>query len=109
MNSNIQKSWYRNYKKKCQIDELPKDITEILQRNTLERYIDLPDEGFKNGMHKEISNMCFSEFLSLFYPKSRTTKDLENECQPVILDDELFETHLKDCYYRKEIPVVSSK
>ena len=55
------------------------DITEIFQCNMLDRYLDRPDESFKNGMYREISNMCFSEFLSLFYPKSRTAKDLEND------------------------------
>ena len=55
------------------------DITEIFQCNMLDRYLDRPDESFKNGMYREISNMCFSEFLSLFYPKSGTAKDLEND------------------------------
>ena len=68
----------------------------------LDRYLDRPDESFKNGMHREISNMCFSELLSLFFPKSRTTKDLENDYQPVILDDELLETHHKDSNYPKQ-------
>ena len=85
------------------------DSTEIFQRNMLDRYLDRPDESFKNGMYREISNMCFSGFLSLFYPKSRATKDLENDYQPVILDDELLETHHKDSNYPKEIPLMSSK
>ena len=65
------------------------DSTEIFQRNMLDRYLDRPDESFKNGMYREISNMCFSEFLSLFYPKSKikNSKDLENDYQPVTLDD----------------------
>ena len=108
-NSNMPEKRYRIFKKKWQIDELPEDSTEIFQRYTLDRYLDRPDESFKNGMYREISNMCFSEFLSLFYPKSRTTKDLENDYRPVILDDELLETHHKDYNYPKEIPLMSSK
>ena len=100
--------WYRIFKKKFQIVEPPKYSTEILQRNMLERYLDCPDESFKNGMYKEVSNMSFSEFLYLFYLKSRTTKDLENY-QSVILDDELLETHHKDSNYPKQIPVITSK
>ena len=38
-----------------------------------------------------------------------TSKDLENDCQPVTLDDEVFETHHNDCYHRKQIPLGSSK
>ena len=63
------KKWYRIFEKKYQIDELPEDSTEVFQRNMLNRYFNHPDESFKNGMYREISNMFFSEFLSLFYPK----------------------------------------
>ena len=101
--------WYRMFKKKCQIVELPEYSTEILQRNMLDRFLDSPDESFKNGMYREVTNLFFSEFLSLFYLKSRTTKDLENDYQSVILDDELLETHHKDSNYPKEIPVITSK
>ena len=73
----------------------------------LDRYLDCPDESFKNGIYRDISNMCFSEFLSLSYPKLRTTKDLENNYQPVIADDELLETHHKDSNYPKDIPLMS--
>ena len=88
LNSNVPEKRYRIFKKKCQIDELPEDSTEIFQRNMLDRYLDRPDESFKNGMYREISNMCFSKFLFLLYLKSRTTKDPEYDYQPVILDDE---------------------
>ena len=53
--------------------------------------------------------MCFSELLSLFYPNLRTTKDLESDYQPVVLDDELLEKERQDCNYPKEIPLMSSK
>ena len=109
LNSNLPEKRYKIFKKKCQIDELLEDSTEIFQRNMLDRYLDRPDESFKYGMYREITNMCFSEFLSLFYPKSRSTKDLENDYQSVILDDELLETHHKDSNYPEEIPLMSSK
>ena len=109
LNSNIPEKRYRVFRNKCLIDEPPEDSTEIFQCNMLDRYLDRPDERFKNGMNRDIRNMCFSEFLSLFYPKSRTTKDLENDYQPFILDDELLETHHKDSNYPKEILLMSSK
>ena len=93
--------WYRMFKKKCHIVELPEYSTEILQRNMLDRFLDSPDESFKNGIYREVTNLFFSEFLSLFYLKSRTTKDLENDYQSVILDDELLKTHHKDSNYPK--------
>ena len=93
LNGNMQEKRYRSFKKKCQIDELLEDSTKIFLRNALERYVHRPDKSFNNGIHKEISNMCLSDLFSLFYSRSRTRKDLENDCQPVILDDELSETH----------------
>ena len=77
MNSNMPEKRYRIFKNKCQIDELPEDSTEIFLRIMLGRYLHRPDKSFKNGKYREIRNVRFSEFLSLFYPKSRT-KDLEN-------------------------------
>ena len=79
LNPNMPERRYSIFKKKCQIDELPEDSTEIFHRNMLDKYLDRPNESFKNGMYREISNTCFSEFLSLFHAKSRTTKDLEND------------------------------
>ena len=93
LNGNMQEKRYRSFKKKCQIDELLEDSTKIFLRNALERCVHRPDKSFNNGIHKEISNMCLSDLFSLFYSRSRTRKDLENDCQPVILDDELSETH----------------
>ena len=37
--------WYRIFKKKCQIDQLPGDKLDF-QRNMLDRYLDPPDESF---------------------------------------------------------------
>ena len=37
--------WYRIFKKKCQIDQLPEDGLGY-QRNMLDRYLDPPDESF---------------------------------------------------------------
>ena len=67
-NPNMLEKRYSIFKEKCQIDELPEDSTEIFHRNMLDRYL-----------YREISNTCFSEFLALFYPKSRTIRDLEND------------------------------
>ena len=54
----------------------------------LDIYLDRSDGSFKNGMYRETSNIYFSEFLSLFYPKSAIIKDLKIDYQSVILDDE---------------------
>ena len=48
--------------------------------------------------------MCFAEFLS-YYRKS--IKDIECDCQPVVLDIELMEN--VKCSYPKWIPLIASK
>ena len=48
--------------------------------------------------------MCFAEFLS-YYRKS--IKDIECDCQPVVLDIELMEN--VKCSYPKWIPLIPSK
>ena len=50
LNSNMPEKQYTIFKKKRQIDEHPEDSTEIFQRTMLDRYLDRPDESFKNGM-----------------------------------------------------------
>ena len=46
LNSNIPEKRYKIFKKKDEADELPDDSNDIFQRNTLDRYIDRPNEHF---------------------------------------------------------------
>ena len=46
LNSNIPEMRYRIFQNKNEIDELPEDSTDILQRNMLNRYIDWPEKNF---------------------------------------------------------------
>ena len=77
------KKRYKIFKKKDEIDELPNDSTDLFQRNMLDRYIDRPNEHFKNGQYRQIDQLCFAEFLSLYYVLVKTTQISENDCQPV--------------------------
>ena len=49
LSSNMPEKCYKIFKKKDEIDELPDDSTDIFQRYMLDRYIDRPNEHFKNG------------------------------------------------------------
>ena len=89
LNSNIPEKCHKIFKKKDKIDELPDDNTDIFQRTMLDRYIDSPNEHFKNGPYRQIDQLCFAEFLSLYYVLPKTTQSSENDCQPVVLSDEL--------------------
>ena len=54
LNSNLPEKHLRIFKKRVEIDELPGDSTDIFQRNMLDRYLDRPNENFKNGEYKVI-------------------------------------------------------
>ena len=83
LNSNMPKKRYKIFKKKDEIDELSNDSTDLFQRNMLDRYVDRPNEHFKNGQYRQIDQLCFAEFLSLYYVLAKTTQISENDCQPV--------------------------
>ena len=47
----------QNIFKKNEISKLPVDNTDIFQRNMLDRYIDCPNEHFKNGRYRQIDHL----------------------------------------------------
>ena len=48
LNSNIPEKRYRIFRRKEDLDELPDDITDVFQRNMLDRYLDRSDREFQN-------------------------------------------------------------
>ena len=79
LNSNMLEKRYKIFKKKDKIDELLDDSTDIFQRNMLDRYIDRPNEHFKNGRYRQIHQLCFAEFLSFYYVLPKTTQISKND------------------------------
>ena len=41
--------------------------TDLFQQSMLDRYLDFPNECFKNGEYKVIDKPLFSEFLLLYF------------------------------------------
>ena len=107
MNSNIPEKRYRIFRSKEDLEELPADSTEIFQRNMLDRYIDRPDRTFQKGKYAEVDSMCFAEFLAYYSVQSKAKQESRNDSQPVVLDDELMESHL-EMPINKTIPLMSS-
>ena len=66
LNSNIPERRYRIFQKKEEIDQLPEDST-----NMLDRYIDRPDKIFMAGRYSAIDAMCFCRisFILLYCTK----------------------------------------
>ena len=109
LNSNLPEKRFRIFKKKAKIDELPDDSTDIFQRNILDRYLDRPNENFKNGEYKIIDQLCFAEFLSPYYIDAKQSEIFENDSQPVVLNDELMNSNHQESIFPKIVPLMSSK
>ena len=73
----------------------------------LDRYIDRPGHSFHGGKFAYMHSLCFAEFLSYYYVQSKTAK-IENDCQPVVLNDELMEANHADSQFAKIIPLTES-
>ena len=109
LNSNIPEKHYRIFRGKEDLDELPDNSTDVLQRNMLDCYLDRPNREFQNGKFAVIDSQCFAEFLFFYYLQSKLRPELHNESQPALLDDELMETNHLDPHLIKTIPLMSSK
>ena len=75
----------------------------------LDRYIDQPDKNLMSGRYSATDAMCFAEFLSYYHIAPKPIKDVESDCQPIVLFDELMESNHVKCSYPKVIPLMSSK
>ena len=63
---------YEVYKKKTDTDELPHDSTDLFQHNTLYCYLDQPNRDLKKAKYKIIDQICFADFLSLYYINAKS-------------------------------------
>ena len=45
----------------------------------LDRYIDRPNEDFKNDQDRQIDQLCFAEFLSIYYILPKAAQISEND------------------------------
>ena len=82
------------FKKKGKINKLLDNNTNVLQLNMLDKYIDHQNEHFKNGRYRQIYQLCLAELLCISYVFLKTAQIAKNDCQPVVLNDELLElTH----------------
>ena len=109
LNSNLPEKRLKIFKKRVEIDELPGDSTDIFQPNMLDRYLDRPNENFKNGEYKVIDQLCFAEFLSLYYVDAKQIAISENDSQPVVLNNELMDSNHEESIFPKIVPLMSSK
>ena len=112
-NSNLPENRFRICKTEKELSELPKYRSDIFKRNVLDRYIDRPNEHFKNGKYRVVDKMCFAEFLANYYlditSNKNNNEDGTNDNQPNILNDELMEEDNLVCPFPSTLPLMSSK
>ena len=71
---------------KCQeeLEALDEDSTDIFKSNIIERYSDRPTA---------LRQLCLAEFAAYYYKDYKAYPDDDNDVQPVVLSDELVESH----------------
>ena len=71
---------------KCQeeLETLDEDSTDIFKSNIIERYSDRPTA---------LRQLCLAEFAAYYYKDYKAYPDDDNDVQPVVLSDELVESH----------------
>ena len=71
--------------------------------------LNCPNKNFKSGQYQIIDQICFAEFLSLYYTYLKPSESTENECQPVVLNDKIIEMNHDESGFSKTIALMPVK
>ena len=82
-NSNIPEKLIRMMLSKKEISELPKESTDIYKRSMVNRYMIRPKDSI-------FEHLCYGLFIKRYQLQP---KPIENDSQPEVLDDKLFEAN----------------
>ena len=107
INTNLLEKRFRVCCTEEELSELPEDSTNVYKRNMLDRYVERPDQNFKNAKYAAVDSMCFAEFCAYYYLDS--SKWTENDCQPEVLEDQVMEVNHAPCGYPSPLPLMSDK
>ena len=53
--------------------------------------------------------MCFAKFISYYYIGTKSIKEIEIDCHPIVLDEDLMKSDSVKCIYATVIPLMSAK
>lgn len=90
-------------KSQQELEELDDDSTDIYKSNIIERYSDRPHS---------LDHLCLAEFAAYYCKEYKKDADEDNDVQPVVLSDDLFESqHVEttDSNLPKKIKLINSK
>ena len=74
----------------------------------LDLFIDRPNYVFQGGKFGYMNAFSSPEFLSYYYVPSKRV-NIKNNCQPMVLNDELIANHVYGEFVKKTVPLMSSK
>lgn len=52
------------FKSEEELAELPEDSENVFKKNNFDRFIDRPNQNFKNGRFEVINDLCYAQFCS---------------------------------------------
>ena len=107
INTNMPADRYRIFKSEEEIEELEDDSTDVFKRNMLDRYVERPDAGFKNGKFSVLDQMCYAKFCAN-YEVDAKKENYEGDWQPNILDQSVNETNHDSIDLPTNIPLMGS-
>lgn len=73
-------------KSQQELEELDDDSTDIYKSNIIERYSDARPHSYS------LDHLCLAEFAAYYYKELQKDADEDNDVQPVVLSDNLFES-----------------
>ena len=102
-NSNLPENRYIMCRTKEEIDELPEDSC-----NMIDRYVDRLKAAFLGWKYKMLDTICFANFLVYYYILPTATMDTVNDSQPTIFQEDILSNNNNSCNYPVTIPLMSS-
>ena len=86
-------------KTQIELDDLDDDSTDIYKSNIIERYslrpISIP----------AVNKLCLAQFAAFYYKDYKTEYDETKDSQPIILNDELLESHNSTANTEQSLPL----
>ena len=77
-NSNVLEKQFRVCLREYEISDLLQDSKGNFKHDMMDRYIDRPNNKYKNGKYRVLDSMCFTEFLR-YYSLAKRNPNLDND------------------------------
>ena len=107
---NLPDERFQMMKTKDELSKMSEDSSDAFKRNMLDRYIDRPNKTFLDGKYEMCDNFCLAQFWANYRVESKDNYDeIVNDCQPVVLNENVIEENHESNQLPKTVPLMSSK